>query len=149
MGKHSKTGHRNQQTTPRGMVEMVDTRTGTAHYLTLTAAKNGLPQGRYTAICVRMCCPRRWSLATAGCACRSQRRGRGPGETPTSHIGLPLPVRIRGPQSHDHLVAGGGSGGRHHVVRRVVLTLDTTMTTATALTRAQATEVGRRFEAAR
>jgi hypothetical protein len=56
MGKHSKTGHRNQQTTPRGMVEMVDTRTGTAHYLTLTAAKNGLPQGRYTAICVRMCC---------------------------------------------------------------------------------------------
>jgi hypothetical protein len=34
-------------------------------------------------------------------------------------------------------------------VRRVVLTLDTTMTTATALTRAQATEVGRRFEVVR
>jgi hypothetical protein len=33
------------------MVEMVDTPTGTEHYLTLAAAENGLPQGRYTAIC--------------------------------------------------------------------------------------------------
>lgn len=32
-------------------VEMVDTRIGTAHCLTLAAAENGLPQGRYTVLC--------------------------------------------------------------------------------------------------
>ena len=31
-------------------IEMVD-HTGTAHFLTLAAAENGLPQGRYIAIC--------------------------------------------------------------------------------------------------
>jgi hypothetical protein len=31
-------------------IEMVD-HTGTAHFLTVDAAADGLPQGRYTAVC--------------------------------------------------------------------------------------------------
>jgi hypothetical protein len=50
MGRHSKQQgrHTPQQ---RRTVEMVDTRTGTAHFLTIDAAAEGRPKGRYTAIC--------------------------------------------------------------------------------------------------
>jgi hypothetical protein len=52
MGKHSKTKHPNQQTTPRGMVEMVDMRTGQNHLLTLeAAAADRRAEGRYLALC--------------------------------------------------------------------------------------------------
>lgn len=46
MGRHSK----RRQTQPRRTVEMVDT-TGTAHLLSVAAAENGLPRGRYTTLC--------------------------------------------------------------------------------------------------
>ena len=38
MGRHSKARHRNRRAVPRGMVEMVDIRTGNNHLLTPDAA---------------------------------------------------------------------------------------------------------------
>ncbi|MGH3673284.1 MAG: hypothetical protein ACRDSH_22105, partial [Pseudonocardiaceae bacterium] len=50
MGRHSK--QQNRHITPgRHTVEMVDARTGTAHRLTTDAAADGLPRGRYSALC--------------------------------------------------------------------------------------------------
>jgi hypothetical protein len=58
-------------------IEMVD-HTGTAHFLTVDAAADGLPRGRYTAVCSEEILPgvlvarmARWCR----CACPSQRRG--------------------------------------------------------------------------
>lgn len=50
MGRHN--GKRRHTTTTQRQrtVEMVDN-TGTAHLLTADAAENGLPKGRYTAVC--------------------------------------------------------------------------------------------------
>lgn len=52
MGRHSKVRHRNQQAAPKGMVEMVDIRTGNNHLLTPDAAAAGrrVPH-RYLALC--------------------------------------------------------------------------------------------------
>lgn len=53
MGKHSKLRrHRHQIVPPRGMVEMVDIRTGDNHLLTLDAAAAGRQAaGLYRALC--------------------------------------------------------------------------------------------------
>jgi hypothetical protein len=48
-----------QQATPRGMVEMVDTRAGTAHCLTLAAAETACREAGTRPSAVRMCCLRR------------------------------------------------------------------------------------------
>lgn len=50
MGRHSKGRHTTPPLQRRRTVEMVDN-TGTAHLLTADAAENGLPKGRYTAVC--------------------------------------------------------------------------------------------------
>jgi hypothetical protein len=42
MGKHSKLRHRDRQVVRRGVVEMVDIRTGENHLLTLDAAAAGI-----------------------------------------------------------------------------------------------------------
>jgi hypothetical protein len=57
MARHSTAKHRlagRRDTAVRVLArtgEMVDTRTGTAHFLTINAAADGRPKGRYTAIC--------------------------------------------------------------------------------------------------
>ncbi|MGH3550069.1 MAG: hypothetical protein ACRDQU_18555 [Pseudonocardiaceae bacterium] len=50
-GRHSKQPQNRR--TPRAghTVDMVDARTGTAHRLTPDAAADGLPRGRYSALC--------------------------------------------------------------------------------------------------
>jgi hypothetical protein len=55
MARHNKARHQlpRRHETARVVqrtIEMVD-HTGTAHFLTLTAAESGLPRGRYVAIC--------------------------------------------------------------------------------------------------
>lgn len=52
MGKHSKVRHRTRHPAPRGMVEMVDIRTGENHLLTPEAAAAGRrAEGRYLPLC--------------------------------------------------------------------------------------------------
>lgn len=52
MGRHSKVRHRTRQMVPKGMVEMVDIRTGDHHLLTLEAAAAGQQTpNRYLAVC--------------------------------------------------------------------------------------------------
>ena len=51
MGKHSKPqGHRTPQRRTIATVELVDV-TGTAHRVSVDAAADGLPRGRYATIC--------------------------------------------------------------------------------------------------
>jgi hypothetical protein len=51
MGKHSKQqGRRTTQRRTIATVELVDT-TGTAHRVTVDAAADGLPRGRYATLC--------------------------------------------------------------------------------------------------
>jgi hypothetical protein len=49
MGRHSK-GHQTQQRRTIATVELVDVN-GTAHRVTVDAATDGLPRGRYIAVC--------------------------------------------------------------------------------------------------
>ena len=52
MGRHSPAYLAQQRChAGRHAVEMVDARTGTAHFLTIDAAADGLPRGQYVAIC--------------------------------------------------------------------------------------------------
>lgn len=52
MGRHSKVRHRTPQMVPKGMVEMVDIRTGDQHLLTLEAASAGRQApNHYLAVC--------------------------------------------------------------------------------------------------
>jgi hypothetical protein len=77
MGKHSKQqGRRTAQRRTIATLELVDT-TGTAHRVTVDAAADGLPRGRYAPSAVVTCCPLHWWLARrvfTGCAPRSPRR---------------------------------------------------------------------------
>jgi hypothetical protein len=54
VGRHSKPKHRPQSDEAKRQrtrtIEMVDT-VGTAHFLTIDAAVDGRPRGRYTAMC--------------------------------------------------------------------------------------------------
>ncbi len=50
MGRHSKQPQ-GRHPLVRRTVEIVDARTGTAHRLTPDAAMDGLPRGRYSALC--------------------------------------------------------------------------------------------------
>jgi hypothetical protein len=51
MGRHSKPqGRRTAQRRTIATVELVDV-TGTAHWVTVDAAADGLPRGRYTTLC--------------------------------------------------------------------------------------------------
>jgi len=47
-GRHRRADHRARRARA---VEMADARTGTAHFLTIDAAAEGLPRGQYVAIC--------------------------------------------------------------------------------------------------
>jgi hypothetical protein len=61
MARHNKARHRlpGRHETTRAVqrtIEMVDN-AGTAHFLTIDAAENGKPQGRYTALCAQEIVP--------------------------------------------------------------------------------------------